>query len=456
MSYGTPPIVTEDSCCVQLPDDLEGNMLQHPGFKSMEKREDGELWSVTTGSYNRYKAKMYMMASSIMNQIYFTRHNKPGELVRLIKGFFERVLEWERSVPPELQLESHMDFIPSEGEEGFIRQVFAIQALTLRISYDNLLIFLFRPLITIGSVSQALQRTRESSPACLASILATGVRPDRVPDAFLQVAETQCWTSATRTSLVFQRPNIRNLFSFSFPALHVGIYAFSAGVMLALLALSYPLSTRGDECKRGIARIIQFSRSAQLKPHMRSQMSEVLTDLMHAIAPEETKALIASPDGVKSTTESYKKPHAHALGPTPEMFPASSGGSQALHPPTCITPEATPHGDSDHGNSTTSEKGDEQQLQAHELDTGLTLATPPCQTSHMHENENGPSMCSKVHGKRIPSDTDPALQEMLSGSPYGDMGSAMDVWTAPHAEWLGDPLQGMNQVWMWNGTFSYH
>jgi hypothetical protein len=456
MSYGTPPIVTEDSCCVQLPDDLEGNMLQHPGFKSMEKREDGELWSVTTGSYNRYKAKMYMMASSIMNQIYFTRHNKPGELVQLIKGFFERVLEWERSVPPELQLESHVDFIPSEGKEGFIRQVFAIQALTLRISYDNLLIFLFRPLITIGSVSQPLlQRTRESSPAaCLASILATGVRPDRVPDAFLQVAETQCWTSATRTSMVFQRFNIRNLFSYSFPALHVGIYAFSAGVMLALLALSYPLSTRGDECKRGIARIIQFSRSAQLRPHMRSQMSEVLTDLMHAIASEETKALIASPDGVKSTTEIYKKLHAHALDPTPEMCLASSGGgSQALHTP-CITPGATPRSDSYHGNSTTSERADEQQLQAHELDTELTLATPPCQTSQMHGN--GPCTCSKVHGKRIPSDPDPALQEMLTGSPYGDMGSAMDVWTAPHAEWLGDPLQGMNQVWMWNGTFSYH
>ena len=54
-------------------------------------------------------------------------------------------------------------------------------------------------------------------------------------------------------------------------------------------------------------------------------------------------------------------------------------------------------------------------------------------------------MYFKAYRKHTPLDTDP-LQELLTGSLYDDMESAMDVWTAPHAGWLGDLLRGMNQV----------
>ncbi|KAF3346298.1 Histone deacetylase phd1 [Verticillium dahliae VDG2] len=252
MSWGTPPMLIETDCHVQQPLDVEDSFEQCPKFGSTEIYEDGQSRPVTVGSYNRFKAKMYKIANSIMHQIHFTQHNGSEELL----------------------------------------------------SYDNVQILLFRPLISIGGVPRSRLSTRANSPAP-----ATQATFANVPSAFINIAQQQYWTSATRTSDVVKRPDLLRLFQFGFPAIHVGVHAFFAGVMLGLLALLSPLSARGQESKRGIARIIQIPKSSNLRSHVWSQMTMVLTDLMHVIATEETKALIDDPAGL-DLSETHNKPGA--------------------------------------------------------------------------------------------------------------------------------------------------
>ncbi|RSL55344.1 hypothetical protein CEP54_009409 [Fusarium duplospermum] len=124
MSWGTPPMLSEADCNVRQPVDIEDAAEPCPGFCSLEKREDGEFRPVTIGSYNRYKAEMYKIAITIMRQIYFTKHRGPEELCRLISGLHQRLLAWERSIPPELRLESHTSIGSEDNRDAYLRRVF--------------------------------------------------------------------------------------------------------------------------------------------------------------------------------------------------------------------------------------------------------------------------------------------------------------------------------------------
>ncbi|RXG47906.1 hypothetical protein VDGE_04319 [Verticillium dahliae] len=137
MSWGTPPMLIETNCHVQQPLDVEDSSEQCPKFGSTEIYEDGQSRPVTVGSYNRFKAKMYKIANSIMHQIYFTQHNESEELCQSISKLHQRLLAWERSIPPELRSESHPPNTIEDGEDAALKRIFALQALTLQVSYDN-------------------------------------------------------------------------------------------------------------------------------------------------------------------------------------------------------------------------------------------------------------------------------------------------------------------------------
>ncbi|KAG7109808.1 hypothetical protein HYQ44_011371 [Verticillium longisporum] len=137
MSWGTPPMLIETDCHVQQPLDVEDSFEQCPKFGSTEIYEDGQSRPVTVGSYNRFKAKMYQIANSIMHQIYFTQHNGSEELCQSISKVHQRLLAWERSIPPELRSESHPPNTIEDGEDAALKRIFALQALTLQVSYDN-------------------------------------------------------------------------------------------------------------------------------------------------------------------------------------------------------------------------------------------------------------------------------------------------------------------------------
>lgn len=421
MSWGTPPMISEADCNVGLPRDVEDTAEQCPGLGSLEQRHDGEFRPVTVGSYNRYKADMYRIAISIMRHVYFTKHQSSEELVQVISKLHHRLLVWEKSIPPELRVESHPPSSLEEDHGVSLRRIFAIQALALRVSYDNVQIILFRPLISIGSVPRSHVSTRENSPS-----LPTRANSDRVPSSFINVAQQQCWTSAMRTSLIARRSDILQLSLFELPASHVGVHSFSAGVMLGLLALLEPLSTRGQESKRAIARIIQIPRAAKLRSHVWTQMTEILTDLMHVIAAEETKALIANPSGIDFSEAPAKL---DTFGQPPSHLSQGSGTTEFA--------ESIANNDSSHGNENNVAR----------LPALQVLLQPQIGETHVSQDQHPVGVLDHVN-----SGINHPPTQHHSPDPNFDL---MDIWGPVQAGWPAGSLQGMDQLWIWDTSLPY-
>jgi hypothetical protein len=401
---------------VRQPLDFEDLAYQCPGFDSLELREDGELSPVTIGSYNRYKAELYKIGVTIMRDVYFTRHRETDALHGLISRLYERLRRWEQSIPPELCVESHPPVDAGTGPDRLRRGIFAIQALSLRVSYDSMQMLLFRPLVSPSSGIESQGSVRGSF-----SVSSTASTNSEKLSRLLRVAQHQCWTSATRTSLITQRPDLLDSFLFAVPAIYTGVHAFAAGVVLVLLALSEPLSARGQESKRGIARIIRIPKTTKLRSPVWNQMTEVLTDLLRVVAAEETAALLSESgrldlgeapprlDTFGAPTIQYEAPEAEAC-----IDSQRDSLQNELASPCGQVPTATI-------------------ARAATTDGAADLPTPGAQGDGTVETSLQPT----------------------ADAPDNATAGMEDLWNSYQVAYSLDFMLGMDQAWFWNGAPPY-
>jgi hypothetical protein len=77
---------------------------------------------------------------------------------------------------------------------------------------------------------------------------------------------------------------------------HVGLHCFTAGVTLAIFALSKPFSSQAQEAKQGVGRLIRIPTSSQSWSAVFNQGADVLKDLLRLIVEKELKALVEPGD----------------------------------------------------------------------------------------------------------------------------------------------------------------
>lgn len=406
-------MLNEKYCSVRQPIDMEDNSQTCPGMDSLELRDDGEFLPVTIGSYNRYKAKLYIIAIPLMRDVYFSRHFSSEQLMRRIKSYHGRLLDWERSIPPELRLESYAGRVL--GDDPTLR-LFSIQAFTLRVSYDNVHLFLFRPFISLDRhqptprcIDIAIQ---ELSPPESSATDGSRAAASSASKRFIAIARSQCWTSAMRTSLIGQRLDVLKFVAHSFASVHVGVHAFSAGVMLSLLSLSDPLSSMAQESKRGMARLIQASSHLDLT--IWKQLADVLTELMHIIATEETKTLISGELGNTSVNDS---PNVAVFGSPPDHYSQESGHDRFKVSRQVAEPLTSQHGAPTH-----------RDIAAEPVDR--TVVTPE-------------------------DYSEDAIQGMTDSYVDDEISEFTRHRDAQSTGWLGGAAPDVGQMWMWEGTYSY-
>ncbi|KAJ5193272.1 transcriptional regulator family: Fungal Specific TF [Penicillium cf. viridicatum] len=99
-AYGKPSILPTVQFNVSEPEYLDDTLATCPGIGSYEVREDGTFKPVTIFSYNRYKAQLYSIADPTAHSIRLPH----------IKRTYTRLLDWEKTVPRELKLDSFSEY----------------------------------------------------------------------------------------------------------------------------------------------------------------------------------------------------------------------------------------------------------------------------------------------------------------------------------------------------------
>lgn len=278
---------------VAMPANIEDMSLTCPGFDSQEMYEGTTIGAVTIFSYQRFKFRLYRIASAITKNIYLRSGVTLKDVVREIKCINQRLIRWEKCIPPELRPESLKSLPTDEPSRGTMK-VFQLQALVLQLSYDNVQLVLHRPLLTMNQVPRWPLTADATSQNTTDESLKDSA--DEVND-MIKSSKCQCWISSLRTSTMGDYPDHLVASRSTHGAAYTGIQSFTSGVVLGVFALSDPLSDQAHQAKRALSKIIKLPKLHQYRTTVSDQCGQILEELLRLILAEEMKALLIDSDG---------------------------------------------------------------------------------------------------------------------------------------------------------------
>jgi hypothetical protein len=292
MSFGTPSNVYDSDWNVSFPGNIDDTALTCPGFDSMETYDGESFGPVTIMSYQRYKFRLYRIASTITRNVYLRNGATLTEVVGEIKAINQRLLQWEKCVPRELRLK-YLSFDRLDQTLPRTAKIFQLQALALQLSYDNVQLVLHRPLLTINRIPRDIPRESfEGDQAnSNAKSMIRGPSIDGV-DSVIKSSKYQCWISSISTSKIGEYAEILTALQNTHGAAYAGIQSFTAGVVLGVFALSDPLSDQAHQAKRAVSRIIKLPRLHRFRTAVSDQCGAILEELVRLVLAEEMKGLL--------------------------------------------------------------------------------------------------------------------------------------------------------------------
>jgi hypothetical protein len=296
MCYGRPCTIQDADWDVSVVYNLDDTSTRCPGFEgnSVEILEDGSHTDVTNLSYQRFKYRLYRIASPILEAIYLYKAASIHEVVDKIKGINERLLAWERDLPRELRLRSfHLETLPPNTNTI---KIFRLQALTLQLFYDNVQLLLHRPLLAYDAITLLGSSRMIGPPPRNGSFeREADTRPSssRISAEICQSSRDQCYESAIRTSRVITHEKILVEARNTPAAPYIGIQSFTAGAMLGIFALSIPFTDCAQQAKQGIGRLAKMPKVLGFRTPVSKQCGSVLEELILLVLAEERKCLIS-------------------------------------------------------------------------------------------------------------------------------------------------------------------
>ncbi|KAJ4248345.1 hypothetical protein NW764_016516 [Fusarium oxysporum] len=288
--FGRPAIIHDVDIHVNYPD-MDDETIASQHSRSEDVFANGAQKPVASGSYHRYKAKLYEIATPITRGMYSRRDGAMSDTAEQIRTVHQQLLEWEKALPLELRLESFED-TQFNYRKGSLSMILHLQALALQASYDNIQLLLHRPLIVrkdfnkqstyVNGITGDGRLQYEGNRGTIEDIIATSRR--------------QCWSSALRMSFLVKHQGALEFVKSTPLGAHVGMHCFTAGVILAIFALSKPFSSQAQEAKQGVGRLIRIPTSSQSWTAIFSQSADILKDLLRLIMEKEMKALVEPSD----------------------------------------------------------------------------------------------------------------------------------------------------------------
>ena len=255
---------------VSQPTDLDDLATSCPGFDSLESRDQGEMYPVTLTSYNRYKSKLYMLVA------WGSVDLRPEQVQRLSND----LMAWKEALPPQLRIENF-----ERGDQPLndspVYNIFAMQALTLQATFNNMFLGLLSPFLYREKNSESIHSGIEKQSQTECNTLSSDIH-QKLLDTSLSVSKLDKYPKT-----------LRSLAS-SIATTQVGFQCLTAGVILGMLALRDLSSPQLMEIKYALARIISILDTIGAQTPLCGQSIDVLTEIIHLIAFREAKYLIKS------------------------------------------------------------------------------------------------------------------------------------------------------------------
>ncbi|KAM0716324.1 hypothetical protein Q7P37_007769 [Cladosporium fusiforme] len=290
--YGHPCGIQEGEYAVGIPRNLDDTPRTH-GHPGILRTPDGGSEAVTLFTYISFKIELYKLSSPILTSLYFRPSADRASVMRTIRDLDRRLCHWRDRLPPELRLDKVRSQTPTEGSE---EHTFLLQALTLQVAYDNILILLHRPLLNNQNTPLDVARNRHPAPSRFEDKDTSARRRDQDAHAssIYGYSRDRCLQSASRSAGLCELKDCLNVARNTHAVAYLGINLFTAGTVLCTVALSSPLSSTAQQAKSHIHKILVICEMLKQHTPVATQTKQVLSHLVKVVLDKELTALTST------------------------------------------------------------------------------------------------------------------------------------------------------------------
>lgn len=323
MLYGYPSSTSDDECDVTRLD---------PHYQVANAQSSPQPGAgITLRSYKYFMSELSTITQYTLKELYNSRPKQKGgsklstaDLQRQIEQVAEidsRLLEWKASLPFELRLENQVmpAYGTAEDLDKHIRasgpqfedHIYQLQALSLKLAYENLRILVHRPLLLYQMVVPQAEATSliDSSP----------LPPRHDPFQFSLEAcrEAALEISEIADSPVF--PRASGTYAVSFVSMHL----FTAGVTLSIMASLDPLSPQSHRAKTGLRKVMCMQSQLKGSSAVAAQGLVLLQRLTKLYMEKELRFMLSAP-----TSQETFAGRGHEESRTNRSTPSKAGATQ--------------------------------------------------------------------------------------------------------------------------------
>lgn len=303
MLYGFPLSINDDDCDIQL-------LYPYP-LRSGDASWNPVLWKetgqATLLSYKHAMAQLVVIVKSALTDLYgfrqrrahtsgnsgVTDRNRLQGLMSSVTGLDKRLREWHARLPLQLRPASltadrsgsNERFSSNDDSDGlrekaFQHHLFQLQALSLKVAYENAKILIHRPLLSYRMVVPPTDRNSTTTVLGASDTCQSSIQVCR--DAALEI-------SSIGSLPVFQ--GVADTYAVSFVSLHL----LTAAIALSILTTLAPLTQESHDCKMGIRRLMEMQSRLSVRSIVAAQGLGILKKLMSLVLTKEMKEMLEFP-----------------------------------------------------------------------------------------------------------------------------------------------------------------
>ncbi|KAM0722319.1 hypothetical protein Q7P37_001760 [Cladosporium fusiforme] len=219
------------------------------------------------------------------------RKDQRHRLLQSVGDLDRRLSLWYAELPPQLSMEttharSYETIEEYEKDIGGSGEVFnsniiSLQALSLKLAYENAIILVHRPLLAYNLNRPALQISPKNTPQTRETSSANQY----------QESLNACRHAALQTADIGSSP----AFPFavqSYAAAFMSTHLFTAGVTLCLSAIIEPLTEQASQAKRGLQRIFNSQNDPVAEPLASPHVTDILERLIRLVQEKELACIL--------------------------------------------------------------------------------------------------------------------------------------------------------------------